>query len=142
MKMASLVGILLIVVGVIGLAVGGINYTHREKVVDISRGVRSAAIEPESSGPSAPAAPSVRRMARELGVEIAEVVGTGEEGRISIEDVKAHAKRLLTMARTSPSAASTTRTAFTSTTMCGPRTRFPGSGSTTICRDSAPTARA
>ena len=35
MKMASLVGILLIVVGVIGLAVGGINYTHREKVIDI-----------------------------------------------------------------------------------------------------------
>jgi hypothetical protein len=35
MKMASLVGILLIVVGVIGLAVGGINYTRREKVIDI-----------------------------------------------------------------------------------------------------------
>jgi hypothetical protein len=33
MKMA--VGILLIVVGVIGLAVGGINYTRREKVIDI-----------------------------------------------------------------------------------------------------------
>jgi pyruvate dehydrogenase E2 component (dihydrolipoamide acetyltransferase) len=71
----------------------------REKVVDISRGVRSAAVEPESSGPSAPAAPSVRRMARELGVDIAEVAGTGDEGRISIEDVKAHAKRLVTMAK-------------------------------------------
>ena len=35
MKMASLVGIVLIVLGVIGLAVGGINYTRREKVVDI-----------------------------------------------------------------------------------------------------------
>ena len=35
MKMASLVGIVLIVLGVIGLAVGGINYTSREKVVDI-----------------------------------------------------------------------------------------------------------
>ena len=35
MKMASLVGIVLIVVGVIGLAVGGINYTRREKVIDI-----------------------------------------------------------------------------------------------------------
>ena len=33
MKMA--VGILLIIVGVIGLAVGGINYTRREKVIDI-----------------------------------------------------------------------------------------------------------
>jgi hypothetical protein len=35
MKMASLVGILLIVLGVVGLAVGGINYTRREKVIDI-----------------------------------------------------------------------------------------------------------
>ena len=35
MKMASIVGILLIVLGVIGLAVGGINYTRREKVIDI-----------------------------------------------------------------------------------------------------------
>lgn len=37
-------------------------------------------------------------MARELGVEISEVAGTGDEGRISIDDVKAHAKRLITMA--------------------------------------------
>lgn len=35
MKMASLVGILLIVVGIIGLAYGGVTYTRKEKVVDI-----------------------------------------------------------------------------------------------------------
>jgi hypothetical protein len=35
MKVASIVGILLIVVGVIGLAYGGITYTHREKVIDL-----------------------------------------------------------------------------------------------------------
>jgi hypothetical protein len=35
MKMASIVGILLIVVGIVGLAYGGITYTHREKVIDI-----------------------------------------------------------------------------------------------------------
>jgi pyruvate dehydrogenase E2 component (dihydrolipoamide acetyltransferase) len=77
----------------------------REKVVDFSRGVRSAAVEPDSEGPAAPAAPSVRRMARELGVDIGEVAGTGDEGRISIEDVKAHAKRLVTIAKTSAPAA-------------------------------------
>jgi hypothetical protein len=33
--MKTAVGILLIIVGVIGLAVGGINYTRREKVIDI-----------------------------------------------------------------------------------------------------------
>jgi pyruvate dehydrogenase E2 component (dihydrolipoamide acetyltransferase) len=74
----------------------------REKVVDFSRGVRSVSAEPVSDGPAAPAAPSVRRMARELGVDIGEVAGTGDDGRISIEDVKAHAKRLVTMAKSAP----------------------------------------
>lgn len=35
MKMATIVGIILIVLGVVGLALGGITYTTREKVVDI-----------------------------------------------------------------------------------------------------------
>ena len=72
-----------------------------EKVVDFARGVR-APVEPRSDEPSAPAAPSVRRMARELGVDIDDVVGTGDEGRISIEDVKAHAKRLIVAASAAP----------------------------------------
>lgn len=42
------------------------------------------------------AAPSVRRLAREIGVQIEDVSGTGPEGRITDEDVKAHAKALLT----------------------------------------------
>ena len=42
------------------------------------------------------AAPSVRRFAREIGVDIATVTGIGPGGRISIEDVKTHAKRILT----------------------------------------------
>jgi pyruvate dehydrogenase E2 component (dihydrolipoamide acetyltransferase) len=41
-------------------------------------------------------------MARELGVDIDDVVGSGDEGRISIEDVKAHAKRLITAAAAPP----------------------------------------
>jgi len=46
-------------------------------------------------GPSVPAAPSVRALARELGLEILRVPGTAPHGRISRDDVKAHAKRLL-----------------------------------------------
>jgi pyruvate dehydrogenase E2 component (dihydrolipoamide acetyltransferase) len=42
-----------------------------------------------------PAAPHTRRLARELGVDIYEVKGTGPGGRISEDDVKAHAKTLL-----------------------------------------------
>jgi pyruvate dehydrogenase E2 component (dihydrolipoamide acetyltransferase) len=51
-------------------------------------------IEP-TIGPTVPAAPSVRALARELGVDIREVPGTGPAGRISRDDVKAHAKRLI-----------------------------------------------
>jgi pyruvate dehydrogenase E2 component (dihydrolipoamide acetyltransferase) len=42
------------------------------------------------------AAPSVRRLARELGVDIYAVVGKGPSGRVSEDDVKAHAKQLIT----------------------------------------------
>lgn len=43
----------------------------------------------------APAAPHVRRLAREIGVDIYEVKGSGPGGRISEDDVKACAKSLL-----------------------------------------------
>jgi pyruvate dehydrogenase E2 component (dihydrolipoamide acetyltransferase) len=43
-----------------------------------------------------PAAPSTRRLAREIGVDIYAVKGTGPGGRISENDVKAHAKALVT----------------------------------------------
>lgn len=51
----------------------------------------------ESGGPRArdrqrPAAPSVRRFAREIGVAIERVSGSGPGGRVSIGDVKAYAR--------------------------------------------------
>ncbi len=50
-----------------------------------------------------PAAPHVRRLARELGLDIHEVKGSGPGGRISEDDVKAHSKALLaSMAAQSP----------------------------------------
>ena len=45
-----------------------------------------------------PAAPSVRRLARELGVDIHAVKGSGPGGRISDDDVKLHAKNMLAAA--------------------------------------------
>ncbi len=47
-----------------------------------------------------PAAPHVRRLAREIGVDIYEVKGSGPGGRISEDDVKTHAKSLLAVAST------------------------------------------
>jgi pyruvate dehydrogenase E2 component (dihydrolipoamide acetyltransferase) len=70
------------------------RHARPHKVVDISRGARQTTAAPEL--PVAPAAPSVRRMARELGVDIDQVSGSGPGGRISVEDVKAHAKRIVT----------------------------------------------
>jgi pyruvate dehydrogenase E2 component (dihydrolipoamide acetyltransferase) len=46
-------------------------------------------------GPAAPASPAVRRLAREIGVDINAVQGTGAVGRITQEDVKEHARRIL-----------------------------------------------
>jgi pyruvate dehydrogenase E2 component (dihydrolipoamide acetyltransferase) len=68
----------------------------RTNVVDISRGARPAAEAAAPEAPPAPAAPSVRRTARELGVDINDVKGSGANGRISVEDVKEHVKRLVT----------------------------------------------
>jgi pyruvate dehydrogenase E2 component (dihydrolipoamide acetyltransferase) len=70
-----------------------------KNVVNISRGTRAAEPAPGPAAspelPPAPAAPSVRRMARELGVDINQVAGSGDAGRISVDDVKTHAKRLV-----------------------------------------------
>ena len=47
------------------------------------------------AGSLIPAAPTVRRFAREVGVDLSTVSGTGPSGRISIDDVKAEANRRL-----------------------------------------------
>ncbi|HEU5401843.1 MAG TPA: dihydrolipoyllysine-residue acetyltransferase [Terriglobales bacterium] len=56
----------------------------------------------KSAGPEhrdpVPAAPHVRRLARELGVDIHTVTGTGPGGRISEDDVKIYAKSLIAAA--------------------------------------------
>jgi pyruvate dehydrogenase E2 component (dihydrolipoamide acetyltransferase) len=45
-------------------------------------------------GEPVPAAPSVRRLAREIGVDINQVPGSGPGGRVSVEDVKLFAKQM------------------------------------------------
>lgn len=53
-----------------------------------------APVRPGAAKP-APAGPAVRRMAREIGVDITQVVGTGPRGRVQPQDIKAHARALL-----------------------------------------------
>jgi pyruvate dehydrogenase E2 component (dihydrolipoamide acetyltransferase) len=63
---------------------------------EVSTPPQNADQKPVAESPKAainvPAAPSVRRLAREIGVDISIVSGSGPGGRISDEDVKAHAK--------------------------------------------------
>jgi len=54
---------------------------------------------------TAHASPSIRRFARELGVDLGRVTGSGTKGRITEQDVKAHVKRLLTEPAALPGAA-------------------------------------
>lgn len=53
---------------------------------------KPVAAKAKSPAKNVPAAPSVRRFAREIGIDVAVVPGSGRGGRISIDDVKAYAK--------------------------------------------------
>lgn len=48
-----------------------------------------------ASRTAGPASPSVRRLAHELGIDLAAVTGTGKGGRISAEDLKGYARAIL-----------------------------------------------
>lgn len=56
-----------------------------------------------SSSQPVPAAPSVRRFAREIGVNISAVSGSGPSGRITVDDVKEYARNSAEKRTTSPS---------------------------------------
>ncbi|MBX3006651.1 MAG: dihydrolipoyllysine-residue acetyltransferase [Melioribacteraceae bacterium] len=62
-----------------------IEHTHMPQAVIIPKDISKVVV---------PAAPSVRRFAREIGIDINQVRGTGKGNRISIEDVKSFAKNL------------------------------------------------
>jgi pyruvate dehydrogenase E2 component (dihydrolipoamide acetyltransferase) len=74
---------------------------RKAEVVEMkpSKQAAPAPAQPQSSGAvdpaSIPAAPSARRLARELGVNIADIQGSGAGGRISMDDVTAYARKLL-----------------------------------------------
>jgi pyruvate dehydrogenase E2 component (dihydrolipoamide acetyltransferase) len=85
---------------------------RKAEVVEMkpSKPAAAAAPAPASAAEPAsiPAAPSARRLARELGVNIQDVQGSGPGGRISMDDVTAYARRLLSGAgapRQAPAAA-------------------------------------
>src|SRR5262249_47067376 len=68
------------------------------QVADFSMPVQLGKVAGTEHREPVPAAPHVRRLARELGLDIHEVKGSGPGGRISDDDVKQHAKLLLVSA--------------------------------------------
>ncbi|MCX6169122.1 MAG: 2-oxo acid dehydrogenase subunit E2 [Ignavibacteriales bacterium] len=62
-----------------------VEHSHAPSVVTLPRDIVQVVV---------PAAPSVRKFAREIGVNVHLVKGTGANGRISIEDIKSYAKSL------------------------------------------------
>jgi len=69
----------------------------RASVTHISEARQQQSVAPPATAnvTSAPAAPSVRRLAREIGVDITQVPGTGPGGRITQDDVKEFSKRVM-----------------------------------------------
>ncbi|KVE34961.1 dihydrolipoyllysine-residue acetyltransferase [Burkholderia sp. BDU5] len=67
----------------------------------------AAAPAPAASGEyrASHASPSVRKFARELGVDVSRVLGTGPKGRITKEDVTAFVKGVMSGQRAAPAAA-------------------------------------
>ena len=61
-----------------------------EALTPVPEGYRK--YRPDAIAKVAPAAPSVRRFSREIGIDINKVMGSGPRGRISIEDVKKYAR--------------------------------------------------
>ena len=74
--------------------------TPTEAPVAAARAAARLSVVPgrEAAGTPVAAAPSVRRLARELGIDIAKVPGSGSGGRISEDDVKAYARGLISRA--------------------------------------------
>jgi len=70
----------------------------REQVPAFSMPVQLGKVAGTEHRQPIPAAPHVRRLAREIGVDIYEVKGTGPGGRISEDDVKSFAKAMLSAA--------------------------------------------
>ncbi len=65
----------------------------------------ASAAAPAASGKLAHASPSIRKFARELGVDLTRVAGSGPKGRVTQEDVQNFVKGVMSGALASPGAA-------------------------------------
>jgi len=91
----------------------------------VSAAVRSGTID-EPGFARAHASPSIRKLARELGVDLTKVQGSGEKSRITDVDVKAYVKRVLSSGgAAAPGAAALPRVPVVDFAAFGPIERRP-----------------
>ena len=61
--------------------------------------VAAQSVQPVTSGGKAHASPAIRRFARELGVDISQVSGSGDKGRVTKDDVQNYVKAAISAPR-------------------------------------------
>ena len=82
---------------------GSVSSTSTSTITTTLGAIGSYSYE-SKSGAAAPAAPSIRQMAMQMGLDLNRVKGSGNGGRITLEDVRAHLSQLQYLAFQAPSA--------------------------------------
>lgn len=77
------------------------------EIASLAAAAASVAAAPKRDGAKVHAGPAVRLLAREFGVELAVVPGTGPKGRVLKEDVQAYVKAMMQKAKEAPAAGAT-----------------------------------
>jgi pyruvate dehydrogenase E2 component (dihydrolipoamide acetyltransferase) len=76
-------------------------------IASLAAAAANVVAAPKRDGAKVHAGPAVRLVAREFGVELSAVVGTGPKGRVLKEDVQAYVKAMMQKAKEAPAAGAT-----------------------------------
>ena len=76
-------------------------------IASLAAAAASVSAAPKRDGAKVHAGPAVRLVAREFGVELSAIAGTGPKGRILKEDVQAYVKAMMQKAKEAPAAGAT-----------------------------------
>ncbi len=80
-------------------------------IASLSAAAAEVANAPKRDGAKVHAGPAVRQLARDFGVELADIAGTGPKGRILKEDVQVYVKAMMHKAKAAPQTTAAAATA-------------------------------